>query len=135
MVRRGENPYPQDRVATSITLFDSIRDESNLPREGVPVQCTDDARKTLWLQDIKSGPQGLQTAGFAHAIGVATGTARSVDEAVDAAYAQLDHIAVESSVHRPKFDYLSRDYPTSILNRLHQALKWNLFTVGFEVPA
>ncbi|RYG22943.1 hypothetical protein EON82_15590 [bacterium] len=135
MVRRGENPYPQDRVATSVTLFNSLRDPCGLPKEGIPVHCTDDARKTLWLQDVASGPSGLQTAGFAHSIGVATGTARSVEEAADIAYAQLDYIAVESSVHRPKFDYLSREYPTSILNRLHKALEWNLFTVGFEVPA
>jgi hypothetical protein len=135
MVRRGENPYPEERIATSVALFNSLRDPCGLPKEGIPIHCTEDVRKTLWLQDIRTGTDGLQTAGFAHAIGVATGNAASVEEAVDQAYAQLDHIAVESSVYRPKFDYLSRDYPTSILTRLRKALDWNLFTVGFEVPA
>ena len=51
-------------------------------------------------------------------MGVATGSADDPQQAIEMAYAAVGKLAMTGLFYRPKFDFVSRDYFASIMNRL-----------------
>jgi hypothetical protein len=48
-------------------------------------------------------------------------------------YRHVDDFSFVGMYYRPKFDYLSLDYPTSIINRLNYGLERGLYQLPFKV--
>lgn len=72
----------------------------------------------------------MKTAGLSWELASVTGSADSMYEAVDEAYCCADKITLETKYFRPKFDFLSYDYATSIPRRLDYAYQHQL--IGTE---
>jgi hypothetical protein len=53
-----------------------------------------------------------------------TGSSDTLESAVNKMYRGLDKFHFERLYLRPSFDFMSRDYPTSILNRLDAVREW-----------
>jgi phosphoribosylamine-glycine ligase len=128
----GKSPYRQGQVAASVRLFNLQRDNGNY-QAGLRLAYPENAEPNLWLWDVKKSKDGYVSTGFDRNVLVATATGPSVAEAVNKVYKMVEAVAFEGVYYRPKFDYISRDYPTSILNRLDYGLRRNLYKVGFPV--
>lgn len=68
----------------------------------------------------------MKTAGASWELASVTGAADSMYDAVDEAYCCVDCITLETKYFRPKFDFLSYEYPTSIPRRLDYAYQHGL---------
>ena len=73
------------------------------------------------------------TVGSDWNLAVITGSGKSIDEAVGKMYRNVDGFAFVGAYYRSKDDYLSLDYPTSIINRLNYGLERGLYRLPFNV--
>lgn len=134
-VTRKESPFTKGMVATSVRIFNLNRDEET---EHVAADISIDYRpeieKDLWLWDVRKNQRGkLVTVGFDWNLAVITGAGKSIDEAVGKMYRSVDSFAFVGAYYRSKDDYLSLDYPTSIINRLNYGLERGLYRLPFDV--
>jgi hypothetical protein len=122
-------------VSASLRLFNMNRDEDTEQiSEGITVDYKPEIEKDLWLWDVKRGPRGrLQTVGTDWNLAIITGTGKSINEAVGKLYKNVDGFSFVGSYYRSEDDYISQDYPTSILNRLNYGLERGLYRLPFEV--
>jgi hypothetical protein len=134
-VTQAENPFPRDKVATSVRLFNLNREaEHAFPRAGLMVHRSPEVDPHFWPVDVRLGSKGTwETAGYTDSIGVITGKGSSVAESAEAMHAHARLVSVEGILYRPLSDFLSRDYPSSIVNRLNAGLAQGLYTIGFGV--
>ena len=63
-----------------------------------------------------------------------TGSGKAIQDAVKEMYRCVDDFSFVGAYYRPRFDYLSLDYPTSIVNRLNYGLQRGLYQLPFNVP-
>jgi galactokinase len=79
----------------------------------------DIVENNLFLYRAKKTPDGqiVATAGMDF-VGVMTGGADTLEAAVNKTYKRIGMFDFEKLYYRPKFDFMSTEYPTSILNRL-----------------
>ena len=90
--------------------------------------------KDLWLWDVKRKADGhFLTVGTDWNLAVMTGSGRSIEEAVGNLYKNIEGLAFVGGYFRSKDDYLSLDYPTSILNRLNYGMERGLYKIPFNV--
>jgi len=132
---RKESPFTLGTVATSVRIFNLNRDEDT---EQIAADMTVDYRseieKDLWLWDVRKNQRGkLVTVGSDWNLAVITGSGKSIDEAVGKMYRSVDGFAFVGAYYRSKDDYLSLDYPTSIINRLNYGLERGLYRLPFDV--
>lgn len=132
---RKESPFTIGTVGTSVRIFNLNRDEDT---EQVAAEMTVDYRleieKDLWLWDVRRNQRGrLVTVGSDWNLAVITGAGKSIDEAVGKMYRNVDGFAFVGAYYRSKDDYLSLDYPTSIINRLNYGLERGLYRLPFDV--
>ncbi len=132
---RKESPFTLGTVATSVRLFNLNRDEDT---EQVAANMTIDYRaeieKDLWLWDVRKNQRGkLVTVGSDWNLAIITGAGKSIDEAVGKMYRNVDGFAFVGAYYRSKDDYLSLDYPSSIINRLNYGLEHGLYRLPFDV--
>lgn len=134
-ITRKVSPFSLGTVGTSVRLFNLNRDENT---EQVAANITVDYRqeieKDLWLWDVRKNQRGkLVTVGSDWNLAVITGAGKSIDEAVGRMYRNVDGFAYVGAYYRSKDDYLSLDYPTSIINRLNYGLERGLYRLPFDV--
>lgn len=132
---RKESPFIMGTVATSVRIFNLNRDE-NTERVAadITIDYRSDIEKDLWLWDAKKNSRGkLVTVGYDWNLAVITGAGKSIDEAVSKMYKNVDSFAFVGAYYRSKADYLSLDYPSSIINRLNYGLERGLFRLPFNV--
>src|SRR6185436_20764581 len=103
-----------------------------LPPAGAPIEFKDRAAGNLWLWDVKREGGKLVSVGSDWNLAVVTGKGRSIEEAVKEMYRSVDDFSFVGAYYRPKFDYLSLDYPTSIINRLNYGLQRGLYQLPFN---
>lgn len=132
---RKESPFSLGTVGTSVRIFNLNRDEDT---EQVAANMTIDYRseieKDLWLWDVRKNQRGkLVTVGSDWNLAIITGAGKSIDEAVGKMYRNVDGFAFVGAYYRSKDDYLSLDYPTSIINRLNYGLERGLYKLPFDV--
>ncbi|RDI43386.1 hypothetical protein [Aquicella lusitana] len=132
---RKESPFSLGTVATSVRIFNLNRDEET---EQVAANMTIDYRpeieKDLWLWDVRKNQRGkLVTVGSDWNLAIITGAGKSIDEAVSKMYRNVEGFAFVGAYYRSKDDYLSLDYPTSIINRLNYGLERGLYRLPFDV--
>lgn len=132
---RKESPFTIGTVATSVRIFNLNRDESTeRVADDIAIDYRSEIEKDLWLWDAKKNQRGkLVTVGYDWNLAVVTGAGKSIDEAVGKMYRNVDSFAFVGAYYRSKDDYLSLDYPSSIINRLNYGLERGLYRLPFNV--
>jgi hypothetical protein len=120
-VSSGKNPLRYKYGAT-VTLYNIMPDSKfpALETDGIPVYHKRAADEYLWLAAIKKEDEhscpinisiGDMIVGFASACG------NSLSATISSAYKIVDNLSFRQLLYRPKSDFLSKDYSSSILNR------------------
>jgi hypothetical protein len=131
---RKENPFRLGTVASSVLLLNpAIDEETGRTPEGTRIDYKSEIEKNLWLWDVRREGKRLVTVGDDWNLGVITGAGDSIDEAVDLMYKSVDGFSFAGAYYRPKSDFLSLDYTTSILNRVNYGLENKLYQLPFDV--
>jgi hypothetical protein len=125
-IAKGRDPYRFD-VGSSIA-FHTLKPDLKYPKfnlEDQVIVVTDSIARNIYLQQCKRKKideedrivnVSYQMFGE-KALGYAVGCGYSVKEAVRDAYDSLQGVGMKEFYYRPKFDALSKDYHSSILNR------------------
>jgi hypothetical protein len=132
---RTEAPFMLGTVATSVRIFNLNRDEeSEQVSADMSVDYRPEIEKDLWLWDVRKNQRGrFVTVGSDWNLAIITGAGKSIDEAVRRMYRNVDGFAFVGAYYRSKDDFLSLDYPTSIINRLNYGLEHGLYRLPFDV--
>lgn len=132
---RMESPFTMGTVGTSVRIFNLNRDqETERIASDMALDYRPEMEKDLWLWDVRKNQRGkLVTVGTDWNLAVITGAGKSIDEAVSKMYRNVDGFAFVGAYYRSKDDYLSLDYPTSIINRLNYGLERRLYRLPFDV--
>ena len=120
-------------MATSIRIFNLHRDDNQQTLGGLTVDFAPEVEKDVWLWDVRKKGKKLKNVGYGDIIAVITGTGNSVEEAVSRMYKNLGKFSFLGAYYRPKADYVSLGYPTSILNRLNYGIERGLYQIPFKV--
>lgn len=127
-------PLPPGTVATSVRIFNMNRDPNEQVSGDILIDYKPEIEKDLWLWDVKKNSRGkLTNIGIDWNLAVITGSGKSVDEAVNKMYRNVDGFSFVGAYYRSKDDYLSLDYSSSILNRLNYGLERGLYSLPFDV--
>ncbi len=133
-VSQKKNPFTLGTVATSIRIFNFHRDnDTQQILGGLTVDFAPEVEKDIWLWDVKKKGKKLVNIGYGDVIAVITGSGTSVEEAVNRMYRNLEKFSFLGAYYRPKADYLSLGYSTSILNRLNYGMERGLYQIPFNV--
>ncbi len=131
-----ENPFELGTVGASTTLFNLLRDptERHL-MSGASVNYTPKAAKYIWSWDIykKKKNDKMRIVGYDWQLAPITGVGHSIEEATRMLFENIEEFSLAGIYYRPKSDFLSMDYPTSILNRLRYGLQKKLYSLPFSV--
>lgn len=130
------NPFTLGTVGTSVRLFNFHKEpESCLSMSDLTIDYKPKIEKDLWLWDayknLETGK--LETTGVDWVLATMTRSDKNIEDAVYQMYKNIDMFSFEGAYYRPKFDYLSLDYPTSILNRINYGLERHLYQLPFDV--
>jgi hypothetical protein len=131
-----KNPFTLGTVGASVTLFNLHRDPTErYLLSGASVNYTQESAKNIWPYDVykKTKNDKMRIVGYGWELSPITGAGRSIDEAVRNVYKNVDNFSLAGAYYRPKYDMLSMDYPTSILNRLRYGLRRKLYDLPFQV--
>lgn len=133
-ITQKKNPLNLGTVAASVKIFNLHRnDEDQQIQGGLTVDFAPEVEKDIWLWDVKKKGKKLENIGYGDCIAVITGGGKSVEEAVNKMYRNLEKFSFMGAYYRPKADYLSLGYSTSILNRLNYGMERNLYQIPFNV--
>ncbi|HEX8965521.1 MAG TPA: hypothetical protein VF820_03770 [Patescibacteria group bacterium] len=130
------NPYLLGTVASSVTLFNLMRDPNERHiLSGATIDFPESIAKDVWPYDIykKNKKDKTRIVGSDWHLAPITGSGETIDEAVRNLYKNVEKVAFAGVYYRPKSDYLSMDYPTSVLQRLRYGLQKKLYSLPFEV--
>lgn len=109
--------------ASSVRIFNRVAD-SDIPgfaRKDMKIIYKD--LKNIWLMDVYK-KDDLFTAGYSKDLCVATGLGKTIEESATDAYKNAEQISNDDFEKRPLFDYLSKDYNSSIINRYNYLKQW-----------
>lgn len=122
---KGKSPIVNDYGA-SVRLFNiNSHGEKTLDSaDDVKVTWHVDQKNNLFFYNIKKDKDGIVTVGGRDILGVATGASNKLEDAVSKAYKAAETVECEKLYYRPQFDFLSRDYKSSILNRFDAVRKY-----------
>jgi hypothetical protein len=132
-LRQGKSPYPTNQVSTSVRLFNYRQESDGMPLAGSRIEYADKIEDSLWLWDVRHEKGKRVSVGLDKNVGVLTGKGRSVLEASKRMYRANDAFSFEGAYFRPQFDYVSREYSTSLVNRLRYGLEKGLYRIGFGI--
>jgi hypothetical protein len=128
---RGRSPYGEHAVAASVRLFNFHEDDAGHPLAGAKIGHLPRVSNELWLLDVRQHRGNLVSAGYKDTVGVMTGGGRSVAEAARRAYRNVDGFSFEGAYYRPEFDFVTKEYKTSLLNRLDYGLQRGFYRASF----
>lgn len=132
-VIKGRNPFAEHKVAVSVRLFNLYQDEAGRTTAGGRILYDKKIESDLWLWDVQKRDDELVAIGMDKNLAVMTAANNSVTDAINKVYRNIDLFSFEGAYYRPKFDYLSTDYPTAILNRLNYGLERGLYKMPFAL--
>ena len=111
----GKNPLTK-RFGVAVRMFNL---KSHI---GVPVIVSDD--KDVWFYDVKKEDDKLVSVGMGWDTYVCTGAGNTVEEATHEAYEEIEETTFTNGYYRPKFDFLSKEYENSVMNRFNHTKNW-----------
>lgn len=114
----GKNPLI-NQFGASVRLFNlnGSLDTMYTAEDDVAVEWPEDKEQNLFMYRIKKLKDKIVSVGGYGFLGAATGASNLLETAVAKAYDVVDSVEYDTKYYRPKFDYLSMDYKSSILNR------------------
>lgn len=124
----GNNPFVSSRgdFGSTIRLF-------NLHKDGKERRVLCDAKidyelvsDNVFPLDVKKEYQDVVSVGYSWDLAVVSCVRETIEEAVRMCEAYAREVSFEGIYYRPAFDILSREYPTSILNRYDYLKKHSL---------
>ncbi len=129
------SPFTLGTVATSVRIFNLNSDEeTDKVAADISIDYKKEIEKDLWLWDVKKNQRDrLVSVGTDWNLAVITGAGKSIDEAIAKTYKNIEQFSFVGAYYRSKDDYLSLDYPTSIINRLNYGLERGLYHLPFDV--
>lgn len=132
---KKRSPFTMGTVACSVTLFNPNTDEENNchPPKDEPIDFKGDIGKDIWLWDVYQKGKRLVTAGDDQNLAVITASGKSIDEAVNRLYRNVDDFSFVGAYYRPRYDYVSLEYSTSIPSRFNYGLDRGLYKMPFMV--
>lgn len=123
LIAEGKNPLI-NKFGVAVRLFQTEPngDEPDMYEGGYTMDWLDEFSENLFLYCLqKINEPGEKSrfvsVGYDKDLGCSTGAGNTIEEAVRKAYAAIDGFVMTGVYYRPKFDFLSRDYFTSIMNR------------------
>lgn len=111
-VMEGQSPFVH-QFGASVRMF-NVKKNADFP-----VLYKGDL-KDIWLYDVHDVKGRISSIGYSWDLLVATGAASQLDMAVDRAYDTMKTVAFTGGGYRPKFDFMSQDYPTSLMSRYNE---------------
>jgi|SRR5271157_2137188 len=126
-IAAGKSPIVKT-FGASVRLFQTQPSSKKVKcyADGYTIDWTNEAANQLFFYCIKQEKDKKQTndgealhvsVGYQKDLGVAVGSGDSFEEAVEETYKAAEAVAMTGLYYRPKFDFLSTDYITSIVNR------------------
>ena len=113
-MKKGENPF-KVQFGSGIRLF-NIDQGGKLLEDGL-LEWKPEAELNLFIYDINKKGNDFVSVAQGWDLAVATGASDIIEEAVDKSYEISDSLAFDAKYVRPKFDFMTLQYPTSIINR------------------
>lgn len=112
----GQDPFKY-KYGAAVRGFNMDVDENRYTMGDRKMSWLDDTDENTWIYDMKLKNENPISAGCAWDLAVFTGASNSLELAVDRAYKAEEGFSFSNMIARPKFDFMSKDYPTSIINR------------------
>ena len=129
-----KNPFDCSMVGASARMFNLHRDEeTGSIVTGKQIVYKDEVANNVWLWDARKDNNKITCVGTDENLAVITAAGHSIDESVEQLYHAVNAFSFEGVYYRPQFDFVSKDYASSILNRLDYGLQKNLYKIGFAV--
>lgn len=125
-VMNGRNPLRRP-FGASVRMFNPKKDSSK--------QIIYKSLEGIWLYDVWQNGKKLLPIGYSWDLCVATGAGESIEDATDECYERIEQIEFDCGLIRPKFDFLSQDYPTSITNRYNEGAAKLYMGTPFEAKS
>lgn len=127
-----KNPLPVGTYGASLMTFNMVRDYKDALLADAPITIMDNANANIWPYDIykKTKNGSFLSVGYDKHLAPITGSGKTIAHAIDNLYKNVSGFLLAGLYYRPKFDYISKDYTSSILNRLDYCLKQKLFTLS-----
>lgn len=113
-VVKGEDPLVS-KFGAGIRMF-NIDQGCKILEDGL-VEYDDDIEHRLFIYEMKEKNGKYNSTCSSWDFGVATGSSSNMQDAIDEAYEVNDKIAFDAKYYRPKFDFVSTDYSSAIMNR------------------
>lgn len=110
MVMQGQSPIIK-RFGTSVRMFNV--------KKNAGVSVIHKATDNIWMYDVHRPKKDIVSIGYCWDLLVATGSGNDLEEAVDNCYERLSEVAFTGGGYKPKFDFMSEEYPTSLLSRFN----------------
>ncbi|MDE2590535.1 MAG: hypothetical protein KGL95_12830 [Patescibacteria group bacterium] len=135
-VVQKKSPFTLGTVGASVMLFNLSQDtDTHQIQSDITVSLTNKHMKNIWLYDVYHDKKTSEykTVGYDNQLGPVTGTGNTITQAASAVYETIKNVQMSGLYYRPKFDYLSLDYQTSILNRLEYVIQKKLFSLPFSI--
>jgi len=132
----GKNPFTLGTVGVSLMLFNLLQDpETNLSLPDLAIHIPKGIEKHVWMYDVyrKKDNDTYYTTGYDKHLAPVTASEKTFSESVDAMYKYVKQFDMNDVYYRPKFDFVSKEYSTSLLNRLDYCVRNKLFDLPFEL--
>lgn len=131
---KKRNPFTLGTVASSVRVFNMNHDDDDAVSADILVNYKPEVEKDIWLWDVQRNARGhLVSIGSDWNLAIITGAGKSINEAVNRLYRNVDGFAFVGAYYRPKDDYVSMDYTSSILNRINYGVERGLYHLPFDV--
>jgi phosphoribosylamine-glycine ligase len=114
-VIKGKNPLKM-KYGCGVRILNITNGEP--PKADVLINCDDD---DVFLYDCKKVNDEILTVGNQIDTAVATSASDNLDSAINKCYNSADSFGLKDSFYRTKTDFVTKDYPQSIMNRLSYA--------------
>lgn len=130
-----KSPFTLGTVATSVRLFNMNHDEDTNEASGkIVIDYRPEIENDVWLWDVRRNQRGkMLSVGTDWNLAIITGSGKSIEEAINRLYKNVEGFAFVGVYYRSKDDYLSHDYATSIINRLNYGLERGFYRLPFNV--
>jgi hypothetical protein len=120
---RGENPF-QFKIGTTVRLYNGYISSEGQVKGGQIIAVDEKAVPNVYLYGVQQEEDMMHVCDYYLDVGVVTGFSnKSVEDAVDKMYLYVDMVTLNGISYRYKGDFLSRDYPTSLMNRYDYLVK------------
>ncbi|MBF0555647.1 MAG: hypothetical protein HQK96_14045 [Nitrospirae bacterium] len=124
-IMKGKSPI-KNKYGVAIRLFniEGDREKTHDAKSDRVLLWDESVNDNLFLYRIKKLESDIVVVGGFDFFGVMTAAGDTMEKAVDDVYKRIAMLSFERLYYRPKFDFLSTEYPNSIPNRLKAVEKY-----------